>query len=313
MWTKTEFKLFRCIIIGRRELLKLKNILNEIASRIIDSTETPVLDAQVLLASITGQSRSWVLAHPEIELNSKEQGELEFALDQLGTGVPLPYIIGNWEFYGLEFIISKDVLIPRPETELLVDKALAWLKANPKRRRLIDMGTGSGCIAVALAVHIPDLFVIASDISEKALYIAQQNAHKFDVAGRIEFICGNLWEAGKLEKGYAFSLKTDRPSPGADLITANLPYIPSSILHDLKVYGREPELALDGGFDGLVVIRQFLKSAMLYLKPGGLILMELESSLGKKASTLGYDFFPEAGIHLHQDLSGHERLLEIRP
>jgi release factor glutamine methyltransferase len=290
----------------------MSNYLNEITLRIKGLTETPFLDAQVLLSHLAGKNRSWILAHPELELDEQQKEKLAITLEQIDLGVPLPYIIGSWEFYGLELIVSKNVLIPRPETELLVDKALNWLKANPQQRKLIDMGTGSGCIAVALSVNIPDLIVKAVDISENALMIARQNAEKFNVAERIQFICANLWGNKDRDDQFSFSSQDGQPSEGADLITANLPYIPTTLLHGLKVYGREPDLALDGGFDGLNMIRDFLSFAPLYLKPGGIVLMECEASLGQEALDLAKENFPKAEIQLHRDLVGLDRLIEIR-
>jgi release factor glutamine methyltransferase len=290
----------------------MSNYLNEITLRIKELSESPFLDAQVLLSHLAGKNRSWVLAHPEMELDEQQKEKLVFTLEQIESGVPLPYIIGNWEFYGLELIVSKDVLIPRPETELLVDKALDWIKANPQRRKLIDMGTGSGCIAVALCVNIPDLVVKAVDISEKALMIARQNAEKFNVADRIQFILEDLWGEKKRDGHFSFSSQNDRPSESGDLITANLPYIPTTVLHGLEVFGREPDLALDGGSDGLNEIRDFLRFAPLYLKPGGLVLMELEASHGLETLNLAKENFPEAKIHLYKDLSGLDRVMEIR-
>jgi release factor glutamine methyltransferase len=289
----------------------MNNKLNEITLLLRDLAETPGLDAQVLLAHIIGQSRTWVLAHPEMELTPGQQAKLTESLSRMRSGVSLPYIIGWWEFYGLEMIVTQDVLIPRPETELLVDKALDWLRANPERRRVIDTGTGSGCIAVALADHIPDLQVIASDISDAAIRVARKNARKFNVSDRIVSVCCHLFPAKKVGVWSRFSAQTNKPSSGADLIVANLPYIPTSTLRGLKVYGREPDLALDGGEDGLDVIRQFFERAPAYLEPGGMILMEIEASQGLSALSLAYDHFSEAIIHLHQDFSGRDRLLEI--
>lgn len=291
----------------------MKNKINEIANLLKENAETPVLDAQVLLASITGKSRSWIMAHPDVELDPSQEEKLTESLNQLISGVPLPYVVGKWEFYGLEMIVTQEVLIPRPETELLVEKALEWLRSNPDYRNVIDVGTGSGCIAVALADQISDLQVIATDISEEALVVARQNAKKNNNCNRIEFECCNLFPINLAGVWSRFS-KPKRINPSAvNLIVANLPYIPTATLKNLKIYGREPEIALDGGEDGLDLIRRFLEQAQLVLDPGGMILMEIEASQGFSASSLAKDHFPEGKINLYQDLSGRDRILEIRP
>lgn len=289
----------------------MKNLINEIALNLRGLTESPGLDAQVLLAYLSGQSRSWVLAHPDMELTPTQENLLGESLERMSNGVPLPYILGWWEFFGMEMIVSQDVLIPRPETELLVERALDWLRANPLCRRVIDVGTGSGCIAIALADRIPDLEVLATDISEKAIKVARQNAEKFNVADRIKFVSCSLFPAKNSGVWSRFSDKPSQPPPSANLVVANLPYIPTPLLKELKVYGREPDLALDGGRDGLEVIRKFLEQAPGYLETGGMILMEIEASQGMSALSLAYDNFSDALIHLHQDLSGRDRVLEI--
>lgn len=290
----------------------MNNRIEEVARQLKGQTETPGLDAQILLAHVAGKNRSWVMAHPDFELTPQQEKELARSLNRMKTGVPLPYILGHWEFYGLEMIVSQDVLIPRPETELLVEKSLEWLHNNPEFRRVIDVGTGSGCIGIALAINVPDLEVIATDISRKALLIAKRNAEKFNVLNRICFIRCNLFPSQNKSIWKKFSLKAGLSPAGAHLIVANLPYIPSSTLKKLAVYGREPDLALDGGEDGLDVITKFLEQAPAYLAPGGLILIEIEASQGLSALSLAYDKYSNAVIHLHQDLSGRDRVLEIR-
>ncbi len=138
-----------------------------------------------------GAQRSWVLAHPELSLTIDQQDQLKEWLQRLGSGEPLPYVLGEWEFYGLDFFLSPAVLIPRPETELLVERALGWLKEHPGCSRAADVGTGSGCIAIALAANCPDLSVTASDISFEALRVARSNAARYCLDGRICFVsCG---------------------------------------------------------------------------------------------------------------------------
>lgn len=262
-------------------------------------SDTPALDAQVLLAHVLGQSRTWLLAHAETELTQDQNSKFNQAIGKIQANVPLPYIIGHWEFYGLDFIINPSVLIPRPETELLVEQAINWLRSNPQRRQAADIGTGSGCIAVTLAHQIPDLEVIASDISQDALNIAEQNAQKHQVAQRIRFLQSNLlppmdiWRAKR------------------DLICANLPYIPTATLHTLKVFGREPTLALDGGVDGLNSIRKLLSEVHQYLQPGGFLLLEIDSSQGIAALILAQEAFPDAEVQLLPDLAGHARLIRV--
>ena len=289
----------------------MSNLLESITRKIRDTSETPALDAQILLAQMTGLDRSYIIAHPEIQLTNFQEKKVTEAISRLIKGIPLPYILGHWEFFGMDLNINQDVLIPRPETELLVEKALEWLHANPGRRRVMDVGTGSGCIAIAIADRFPDIHLIAGDISGKALVVARQNAHKFKVADRVEFFCCDLFPSKDEDGWKKFLDKGDGYSTGADLILANLPYIPTTTLKGLHVYGREPDIALDGGQDGLDVIRRFISLAPAYLAPDGRVLMEIEENLGMATLSLAYDQFSEAQIHLHQDLAGRDRILEI--
>ncbi len=279
----------------------LDNLVESITSRI--KSDTPQLDAQVLLAHVFQKPRTWMLAHPESTLDPQAASVLESLIQRLERGEPLPYVLGHWEFFGLDFDITPDVLIPRPETELLVEHAISWLQALPERRMVADVGTGSGCIAVAIAVNVPNARVVATDLSHKALEVAIRNARKFDVAHRIDFVqCDILPD-------HIASLPTDRHF---DLICANLPYIPTQKLHHLPVYGREPTLALDGGQDGLDPFRKLLRLAPDWLAPAGRILLEIESSRGAAALSLAYDVLTAGEMHLHRDLAGQDRLLEIQ-
>jgi release factor glutamine methyltransferase len=277
-------------------------LISEITERLVPHSDTPALDASVLLAHVIDKPRTWVLAHPELRLTAEQEEHLDDSLRRLERGESFPYVLGHWEFYGMEFDITPDVLIPRPETELLVQRALAWLAVSPVRRTMADAGTGSGAIAVSIAVHMPDAHVLATDISRAALHVARNNAIKFDVLDRIDFVQCNLLP------GHFASLATERHF---DLICANLPYIPTQTLHSLPIYQREPTLALDGGADGLELIRRLLQIGPEWLAPNGLMLLEVESTRGIQALDYACDLFSEATIHLHQDLAGQDRLLEI--
>lgn len=277
-------------------------LLSDIADRLAPLSDTAFLDASVLLAHVLEKPRSWVLAHPEVTLTGEQQTQLNAALSRLENGEPFPYILGHWEFFGLDFDITPDVLIPRPETELLVEKAIAWLQEAPVRRTVADVGTGSGAIAVSIAANLPDVHILATDISLPALKVARQNASKFNVESRVEFVQCDLLPAHPGTMGTEQRL---------DLICANLPYIPTSTLHGLPIYGREPTLALDGGESGLDLFQRLMKLAPGWLAPNALILLEIEATRGVQALSLAYDLFSEAEIHLHRDLTGHDRLLEI--
>src|SRR5512139_1023020 len=163
-------------------------LLSEVANRLAVISDTPALDASVLIAHILHKPRTWVVAHPELNLTTKQHKELDDSLARLESGESFPYVLGHWEFFGLEFDLTPDVLIPRPETELLVEKAIAWLQQSPVRRTVADIGTGSGVIAISIAVNVPDARVLATDISLPALKVARRNAKKFNVADRVDFL-----------------------------------------------------------------------------------------------------------------------------
>jgi release factor glutamine methyltransferase len=278
------------------------SLLSDVTTQLTPISDTPGLDASVLIAHVINQPRTWVMAHPELGLTAEQQKELDDSLARLERGESFPYVLGHWEFFGLDLEVTPDVLIPRPETELLVEKAIVWLQKSPVRRAIADVGTGSGAIAVSIAVNVPGTRVLAADISYKALEVARKNAIKFDVINRIDFVQCDLLPS------HIESLPTELHF---DLICANLPYIPTKTLHNLPIFGREPTLALDGGVDGLDPIRRLLNIAPEWLAPNGMILLEIESTQGIQALNLARDIFSEASIHLHQDLAGQDRLLEI--
>jgi len=252
-------------------LIQISDILLELHTRLSSISQTPLLDAQVLLGHVLGQTRNWVLTHPEAHLSSDQEHALKKAIARLEAGEPLPYVLGHWEFYGLDFYITPETLIPRPETELLVEQALSWSHTRTKRLRAVDIGTGSGCIAISLTLDASNVHVMGCDISLTALQVAKANAHRHRVSGKVDFVQCDLFPPVKVQ---------------FDLICANLPYIPTETLHSLKVYQREPALALDGGEDGLKQIRRLLNGAETALAPGGLLLLEIEASSGAAVHSL---------------------------
>jgi release factor glutamine methyltransferase len=274
----------------------IQEILTQINLAIGHLTETPALDAQVLVANFLNKPRPWVLAHPEALVNAYQHEKIIKGLDRLVLGEPLPYVIGHWEFFGIDLYLTPDVLIPRPETELLVERGITWLQNPPNRRIAIDVGTGSGCIGIALAMNISDLRVLMTDISPDALKVARINAEKFGISDRLEFRQTDL---------------LDGITAQYDLICANLPYIPRQVLRNLPVAESEPLLALDGGQSGTEHICRLLDQARNCLSPGGLMLLEIEASQGAEVKTIAHSFYPSADLEVRKDHSGLDRCIEI--
>ena len=274
----------------------ITQVLQDSINSLTPVSDTPSLDAQNLLANIMGKSRSWVLAHPEAYLSSRELNSYQRYTSAVVEGIPLPYVLEKWEFFGLKFHITPDTLIPRPETEMIVEKAIQWLSINPGHIWGADVGTGSGCIAVTLAKNVPDLSIIATDISYPALNVARSNAHLHSVADRIYYLQADLIP------------QFSRP---LKLICANLPYIPTNTLKELEIFGKEPQIALDGGEDGLALLTRFLNQAPHWIAPGGLILLEIDASQGSQVVDLALKSFPMAVVEVQRDLAGLDRLLVI--
>ena len=219
---------------------------------------------------------------------------------------PLAYLTKRKEFFGLEFLVDRRVLIPRPETELLVELAVARLRAmlstNPAPI-VADVGTGCGAIAVSVAIQIPTAKVYALDVSPEALEVARVNCQRHGmtrhgVAGRVELLRGDLLEP---------------LGERVDLVLANLPYIARSEFATLQpeIVEYEPRVALDGGQDGMDGIRCLLEQAGEHLAPGASIMLEIGSDQGAVGRALADRFFPNARIEVHLDYAGHDRVLEI--
>ncbi len=255
-------------------------------------TDTPRLEAELLLSNVIGLSRASLLAHPDQLLTLPHRTAYLSLLHSRASGYPLPYLIRHIEFYGLEFAVTPDVLIPRPETETLVDLARQF-----QPRRIVDVGTGSGCIAVALAVHLPQARVFATDISASALRVAAANAHRHGVRERVHLVCADL--------------ATPFAGP-VDLVVSNPPYVAGHEWLSLPVsVWHEPRLALDGGADGLEVVRRLLFTAPRILRPGGTLLVEIGAAQGQAATALARALVAGGRVVIHPDLAGRDRILEL--
>ncbi len=222
---------------------------------------TPSLDAQLLMMKTLGTTRAWLMAHAEDRLSPDHRQAFEDDVARVVSGTALPYVVGTWEFYGRPFVVTPAVLIPRPETELMVSVALRWLEARPGPGRVVDVGTGSGCIVASLALELDSHHYYAVDRSGTALEIAARNLRLYGMRRQVALVLADLLG----------------PLPGPfDLICANLPYIPSHRLAGLPVARREPVLALDGGPHGLAIVGRLVAQLPDRLARGGRVLLELD-------------------------------------
>jgi release factor glutamine methyltransferase len=253
------------------------------------------LDAHVLLGAVLAASRAALLAHPEAPLTAEQAERFAGYVARCAAAEPIAYILGRRAFYDREFFVTPDVLIPRPETELLLEQALEWV--GDRRLTAVDVGTGSGALAVTLAANRPNVQVFAVDISPAALAVARRNAERYSAP--VTFFEGDLL-APLVERGIK-----------ADVIMANLPYIPSGELPDLAVTRYEPRLALDGGADGLDLIRRLLAQVPLVAHPGALMLLEIAAGQGAAALAAVGDALTVKRADLLLDYAGLDRIIRV--
>lgn len=274
----------------------IANILTEAEKRLSNVTDTPRLDAEILLANALKKTRANLLASmPE----NGDSADFETFLKRRLDYEPIAYILGEWEFYSLEFEVEAPALVPRPETEHLVEAVLDFVKDEPAR--VLELGTGTGCVAVAVAVNAPGTAIVATDINEQYIDLAQRNARRHHLAGRIAFRHGDLFEALTLD---------DAPF---DVICSNPPYVDEKDWEDLAPVIRHHEdpdclLAADGG---LAVIRRIVSEAQTHLRPGGLLAFEIGMGQYDRVKTL----LKEAGyesVGFRPDLAGIERIVTAR-
>ena len=254
------------------------------------------LAAELLLLHATQRERTYIYSHPEAKLTSEEARTYENLLERRISGVPVQHLTGKQEFWGLPFDVTPDVLIPRPETEHLIEVALDRLALRELRAGrpnkndgagllIADIGTGSGCIAIALAKELAQAQFVASDVSPSALEVARRNASKLSVSRRIQFVESNLFDS-LFSLGYHHVLPPEGPSSRFripqeptlfDMVISNPPYIGRQEAPSLtrEVRDHEPELALYGGEEGYEFYSDLIAQSAAHLKPGGLLVLEL--------------------------------------
>ncbi len=260
-----------------------------------NKVENPELTAEVILRNVLNLSRVELYQSLPQEL-SEEKGKIfRQHIQRHLDGEPVAYIIGHKEFYGLDLYVDDRVLIPRPETELLVEKALE-IARNKQGIIVADIGTGCGAVAVSLALNLREVKIYATDVSAPALEVAVENSQRHHVLDKIVFLEGNLLEP--------------LPEP-VDVIIGNLPYVKKADIDLFRPLGFEPRLALDGGEDGLCQIRQFCSQVKGKVKPGGSILLEVGEGQSKAVASLLCDFFPNAMINIFKDFAAIERVVQM--
>tara|TARA_B100000676_G_scaffold312952_1_gene390131 strand:+ start:3379 stop:4218 length:840 start_codon:yes stop_codon:yes gene_type:complete len=260
--------------------------------------DSATIEAHVVVGHVLKKSRSDLLRDQDVELSEYQQSEIFRVIHERISGNPLSYITGHRDFYGLSFTVNRNVLIPRQETELLIETVMRWICIEHLRLNIVDVGTGSGCLAVALAVNVEKADITAIDISKEALSVAAQNCRYHSVNNRVQL------RQGSLLSGFVGI---------ADVIVANLPYIKKNEINHLQqeiMY--EPIQALDGGLDGLHFQRELLHQSRSKLSSSGILAMEISPEQGSALEDLAKEIFPLREVRLLRDLNGHERVLCIK-
>ena len=274
---------------------ELINLSTEYLSKY--NCSTPRLDAEVLLAHVLDTDRLHLYMNLDYPLEEMELKMYRRLIGQRGRRIPVAYLIGYKEFYAQEFIITQDVLVPRPETEILVEQAVKTAK-NFQAPRILDLGTGSGIIAISIAVSAPLSWVLAVDISEAALETAAKNADRLAIIDQLSFLKSDMF--------------SDIPSQKFDIICSNPPYIPTRELDNLdKEIQFEPRMALDGGEDGFKYHKILINNSPDYLTSGGLLIIEIGFDQADQVIDLGKErgFLHDKTV---QDYSGKDRVVVMQ-
>lgn len=281
--------------------MTISEALHTASERISDISTTPFLDAEILLSQALGVSRTELLMYADKELEQIQIKNFDALMAERQEGKPVAYILGHKEFYGREFMVDQRVLIPRPETELLIDAAKRVV-ATVKEPIIVDVGTGSGAIACTLQLELPNAEVAATDISKDSLEVAHENAAR--LRANITFSHGDLYEA------FPESIKGR-----VDLIVSNPPYLdPEQLTLEIKeaeALKFEPAQALTPGDDAFVVIEQLIKGASEWISPTGSLLVEIGHDQGAVAEKAAQKAFPKHDVTIKKDHAGFDRILMV--
>jgi len=283
----------------------IQKLLNWVIGYLTDkAVDSPRLSAELLLCDVLNLKRIELYTNFDKPVTQQQLDRLHGLVKRAGQYEPIDYLLGKTEFYSLKLKVSPDCMIPRPETELLVDKALEFLRARSGKQFVCDLCTGSGCIAAAIAQNFDNTEIIATDISSAALNIAAENIAAHNLKGRIELLCGDLFDPIETKLGeYKF-----------DLIVCNPPYVSAAEFEKLgkNVKDYEPRLALFAGDDGLDIYRRIIEKIEQFLKPGAALVLEIGYNQGQAVRQLleprrvgGY--FSE--ITIEKDFHGNDRII----
>lgn len=275
--------------------------LKEAKRKLREVSDYVSLDAQLILANLLGVDRAHVIAHPEKPLTDELVEEYATLIQRRVNGEPYAYLVGHREFYGRNFIVTPDVLVPRPETEHLVEHAIMMVEGfykDPSQVLAVDVGTGSGIIAISFALRFPQATVYAIDISPEALIVAKRNAQLHGVKN-IRFFEGDL-----LRPIYLRDLKVD-------LILSNPPYITSDLLPHLPVSRFEPQIALDGGIDGLDYYRRLFEQVRDVGIPPIRMFLEVGSGQSQAVIDIARQHVEIMLQEVIRDYAGHDRVVRL--
>ena len=271
--------------------MKINEILKQSISKLIENkVEEPILKARRLLAFVLNVKKEYLITHNQDEIKEEQVEQFKQCIKEIINGKPIQYILGYQEFMGIRFEVNESVLIPQPDTEILVEKVIEIGKRLTEPH-ILDLCTGSGAIAVALSKKLPQSKIVASDVSEKALNVAKEN----DKVKKIEFILSDMFES--IKEKY-------------DIIVSNPPYIKTETISNLSnEVQNEPMIALDGGEDGLVFYREIINKAYNFLNTEGYLCLEIGEDQRKQVIELISRSGKYNNVKAYKDLSGHDRVI----
>ncbi len=279
--------------------MKVDRLIQWVVKKIIAS-DSPVLDSEVLLSFVFKKPKEFLLAHPEFELSKKQTVQFKKLIARRAKGEPVAYLIGHKEFYGLDFEVNKKVLIPRPETELMAEEVVKEINGQ-KKNILVDIGTGSGCIPIAILKNTKQIKCFAIDISTAALTVAKRNVKKHNV--KIKFLRGNLLEP----MANQFESVGDQKI----IITANLPYLTVKQYRQNPSLRFEPKSALVASKNGLALYEKLLQQISALLKTHITLFLEIDPSQSRGIEKIIKKYLPQAEVKIKNDYAGKNRLVII--